>query len=254
MRMHPALVAQAAATSACLMPGRFFLGVGSGENLNEHITGAAWPAADLRLSMLREAIGAIRALWSGEEVTQRGTHFTVDHARLYSLPDPLPTILVAAGGETSAQLAGECGDGLISTAPQRDLVTAFERAGGDGPRYAQMTVCWADTRAAAQRIARERWPNAALAGDLKTELALPRFFAAAAESVSEEQIAQRVICGPDPRPYLAKIDAFAQAGFDHVCLHQIGDDQAGFLRFATRELMASRGADAASHAAQAAGR
>src|SRR6185369_16674552 len=141
MRTHPAVIAHAAATSAALMPGRFFLGVGTGENLNEHVLGDRWPGHEERLEMLEEAISVIRELWEGGLVTHRGRHYTVDRARLYSLPDELPPIAVAAGGPRAAELAGRIGDALISTAPDPDLVSVFERAGGAGkPRYGQLTV------------------------------------------------------------------------------------------------------------------
>ena len=162
IRMHPAIVAQAAATAACLMPGRFFLGVGTGENLNEHVTGAKWPAADERLSMLEESIELMRELWQGDYVTHRGKHYTVDRARLYTVPDEPPPIAIAAAAENAAELAGRVGDTLVSTAPDEDVVKTFEQAGGKGkPKYGQFHVCVADSREQAVETAFRCWRNGA---------------------------------------------------------------------------------------------
>jgi coenzyme F420-dependent glucose-6-phosphate dehydrogenase len=238
MRMHPALVAQAAATSAALMPGRFFLGVGTGENLNEHILGERWPSADERLEMLEEAIELIRELWQGELVSWRGRYFTVDRARLYSLPDEPPPLAVAAAAPKAARLAGRAGDALISVAPERETVENFESAGGDGkPRYGQLHVCWAEREEDAIETARRVWPNAALPGDLGQELALPRHFQQATSALSAEQVTGAVICGPDPERHSQAIEEFTDAGFDHVYVHQIGPDQEGFFRFYEREIL-----------------
>src|SRR5438874_12628040 len=147
MRTHPAIIAQAAATSAALMPGRFFLGVGTGENLNEHILGEKWPPYDVRAEMLDEAVEVIRLLWQGGPRSHRGRYFTVENAQIYSLPKVLPPIMIAASGKSPAALAGRIADGLISTAPQKELIEAFRQSGGQGKRlYGQMTVCWASTQ------------------------------------------------------------------------------------------------------------
>jgi G6PDH family F420-dependent oxidoreductase len=242
MRIHPAVIAQAAATSALLMPGRFFLGVGTGENLNEHILGDRWPNHDERAEMLEEAVAVIRELWEGGLVSHRGRHYTVDRARVYTVPDEPPPIAVAAAGENAAELAGRIGDALISTAPDAELVERFEQAGGEGkPRYGQLTVCWAESEREAIRTAHECWPNASLQGDLTQELALPRHFRQATETVTEEQVAESVVCGPDADRHREAIDQFEQAGFDHVYVHQIGSDQEGFLRFYEQEILAKAG-------------
>ncbi|HEX6490492.1 MAG TPA: TIGR03557 family F420-dependent LLM class oxidoreductase [Gaiellaceae bacterium] len=238
IRIHPAIIAQAAATTAAMMPGRFFLGVGSGENLNEHILGDKWPAPDERLEMLEEAVQLIRLLWQGGYRTHRGRHYTVEQARLYTLPDQPPELCVAAAQPRAAELAGRIGDGLIAVAPESGLVERFEQAGGEGkPRYGHLTVCWASSEEEARRTAHERWPNAGIEGPLSQELALPAHFEAAAALVSEDDLAEALPLGPDPDPYLEQIEAFEQAGFDHVYIHQIGDDQDGFIEFARRELM-----------------
>jgi len=229
IRIHPAIVAQAAATASCLMPGRFFLGLGTGENLNEHILGDRWPRPEERLEMLREAIEVIRGLWAGELYSFDGDYYTVDRARIYTLPAEEVPIPVAASGTQAATLAGEIGDGLVSTSPDRELVEAYEEAGGQGPKYGQLTVCWAKSAEEARRTAHEWWPNAGLEGPLSQELPLPSHFEEAAAMVTEDDVAETVACGPDLHEHLAKVEAFAEAGFDHVYVHQIGPDQAGFL-------------------------
>ena len=243
LRIHPAILAQAAATVGDMLPDRFWFGVGTGENLNEHILGDAWPAHAQRAAMLEEAVEIIRKLWRGDLVDHDGDFYAVSRARLYTLPKVLPPILVAASGPESAELAGRIGDGLISTTPEKDLLAAFQRAGGRGraaaakPRVGQVTVCWAKDEASARRTAREWWPTAALPGDNSQELPLPSSFESLAELVTEDQVAEHVVCGPDPELQLDKIQSFLDAGFDHVYIHQVGPDQGGFLRFAEKELL-----------------
>ena len=238
MRIHPAIVAHASATMACLLPGRFFLGIGSGENLNEHILGDRWPGAEERLEMLEEAVGVIRELWQGGLVTHRGKHYTVDRARLYTVPDEPPPLAIAATAENAAELAGRLGDALISTAPDADVVKAFERAGGKGkPKYGQIHVCVADSREQAVETAYRCWRFSALGGDLNQELPLPRHFRQASEVLTREQVAAQVICGSDPGSHREKIEEFADAGFDHVYVHQVGSDQQALMRLYEREVL-----------------
>jgi coenzyme F420-dependent glucose-6-phosphate dehydrogenase len=238
IRIHPALVAQAAATCAAAMPGRFFLGVGSGEALNEHITGERWPAIDERLDMLEEAVHVIRELWKGEQVTHRGPYYTVEQARIYTMPDEAPPIMVAAKGERATKMAGRIGDGLIGTAPDHDMITMFEGAGGSGkPKYGQLHVCWAEDEERAKKTAYEWWPNTSIKGELSVEVPLPRHFMQAAEMLSPDDVAENVICGPDPERHLDSIREYAEAGFDHVYVHQVGPDQEGFFRFYEREVL-----------------
>jgi G6PDH family F420-dependent oxidoreductase len=237
IRTHPAVVAQAAATAACLMPGRFFLGVGTGENLNEHITGDRWPPPAERVEMMEEAVEVIRLLWGGGVQSHRGRHYTVDRARLYTLPDEPPPLLVAASSPVAAELAGRIGDGFVSTAPKADLVERFAGAGGEGPRIGQLTVCWAETEEEARRTALEWWPTAGMKGDLNQELPTPEQFEAVAQNVREEDVDGPVVCGPDPERHLEAIRAFDEAGFTHVYLHQVGPDQDGFFRFCEREVL-----------------
>ncbi|HJU47430.1 MAG TPA: TIGR03557 family F420-dependent LLM class oxidoreductase [Gaiellaceae bacterium] len=238
IRIHPAIVAQAAATAAAMMPGRFFLGVGTGENLNEHVLGDRWPPPDIRREMLEEAVALMRTLWEGELTTHRGRHYTVENARIYTLPEEPIEVMVAAGGPVAAELAGRIGDGFVGVAPDAELLEAFESAGGSGkPRFGQVTVCWAASEEEARRTAFEWWPNAALKGTLSQELPLPSHFEAAAEMVSEDDVADVVACGPDPSRHLEMIEKYVQAGYDHVYVHQVGPDQHGFLDFYAREVL-----------------
>lgn len=237
MRIHPAILAQAAATTAALLPGRFLFGIGSGENLNEHVLGQRWPSAEIRLEMLEEAVQVIRLLWSGGSQSHRGTYFTVEEARLYTLPDEPPPILIAASGTQAATLAGRIGDGLITTAPERTLIERFTSDGGhERPRFTRVTGCVADDVAAARHTAHAWWPNIALPGVLFTELPLPEHFEQACKIVTESEVASRVLCGPDPQPWVEQIEACARAGFDHVALHQVGPDQDAFFDFYEQSL------------------
>ena len=239
IRIHPAIVAHAAATCATMMPGRFFLGVGTGENLNEHVLGDPWPAADVRLELLQEAIEVIRQLWEGGFQTFRGEFYDVEQARLYTLPEEPPPIAVAAGKPLAAELAGLVGDALVNVAPDRETIEQFEQAGGAGkPKYGQITVCWAESEVDGRRTIKEVWPNAGLGGDLSQELATPIMFEQACELVREDDLAS-LPAGPDPEPYLESIREYEQAGYTHIYLHQIGRDQEGFLRFWHDELASS---------------
>jgi coenzyme F420-dependent glucose-6-phosphate dehydrogenase len=237
-RIHPAIIAHAAATAATLLPRRFSLGLGSGENLNEHILGERWPAVPERQERLEEAIEVIRLLWKGELSSHRGRHFTVENARLYTLPAKLPPILVAVAGMRSAELAGRAADGLIGTAPVVETLERFRaKAGADKPAYGQIHVCWADSEAEARSTALEWWPNGAFKGSHFLELPLPAHFEEAAEMVDEDDIAASVVCGPDPQRHIEAIAEYAEAGYDHVYVHQIGPDQDGFFDFYERQIL-----------------
>lgn len=238
-RIHPAIIAQASATVATLLPGRFSLGLGAGENLNEHILGNRWPPTEIRHRMLKEAVEIIRALWSGEETDHHGRYFTVENAQVFDIPTEPPPICVAAGGSKSATLAGEIGDGLVSTAPKKEIVEAFHEAGGSGPAYAEITVCYASTEKVARQIAFEAWPNAAISGELTQELPVPAHFEQAARMLTRENVAEKVVCGPDPERHVAGIKEYIDAGFDHIAVHQIGDDrhQSDFFDFYREEVL-----------------
>jgi G6PDH family F420-dependent oxidoreductase len=221
-----------------MMPGRFALGVGSGENLNEHVLGDRWPLPDERLEMLDEAIAVMRLLWQGGEQTHRGKHYTVDHARVYDLPDEPVEVHVAASQSNAARLAGQIGDGMISTSPDEELVKAFEDAGGNGkPKLGMIHVAYDKDAEKGLERAFELWPNTALKGPLGQELATPSDFEEAAEMVEREDLAPTTPHGPDPEPYLALIRRYGEAGFTHVFVHQIGSNQDEFADFAARELI-----------------
>jgi G6PDH family F420-dependent oxidoreductase len=239
MRYHPAIVAQGAATAAAMMPGRFFLGVGTGENLNEHVVGRGWPAPDVRLDMLEEAVGVIRDLWTGEMVTHRGRHFTVEHARLYTLPSSPPPVVVAAAKPAAAELAGRIGDGMWNVAPDASVVEAFRSAGGGegAPVYGGPKLLHGPDEAACRAAALEMWPNIAAPGDLSQELGDPEHFDQLAELVTEDMVASAVTLGPDVERYVESIRTFADAGFTHVHVTQIGPDQEAFFGFFERELL-----------------
>ncbi|HEX5480871.1 MAG TPA: TIGR03557 family F420-dependent LLM class oxidoreductase [Dehalococcoidia bacterium] len=238
MRIHPAIIAQAAATVASMMPGRFFLGVGTGENLNEHILGDGWPSIMVRREMLEEAVEVIRELWTGEDVEFYGEYFNVEHARIYDVPDPVPPIYVAAAGKRSAELAGAIGDGFISTGPLSEVVGEFESERDERrPKYAEVTVSYDEDEARARKVAHDVWPNAGVPGELSQELPLPRHFEQASRTVTEDEVAKVVACGPDPERYVQMIRKYEDAGFDHLYLHNVAADQEKFFRFCERELL-----------------
>jgi coenzyme F420-dependent glucose-6-phosphate dehydrogenase len=240
IRIHPAIIAQAAATSACLMPGRFFLGVGTGEALNEHILGDKWPETDVRLEMLEEAVEVMRLLWEGGQKSHYGDYYVVENARVYDLPDEPVPVIVAGSGTKAAELAGRIGDGYCGTSADEQTIAAFEAAGGAGkPRYGQLSVCVAPTVDEGARIVKEFWPNAGLGGQLSQELALPAFYEQASENVTEDILKQSVVCGPDAGPIREKIAEYERAGYTHVYIHQIGPDQEAFFRLAEEELLPS---------------
>jgi coenzyme F420-dependent glucose-6-phosphate dehydrogenase len=232
IRIHPAIIAQAAATSQVMLEGRFFLGVGTGEELNEHVTGSVWPGPRKRLEMLEEAVEVLRLLWQGGYQSYYGKHYTVEQARIYTLPDEPPPIAIAAAQPKAAELAGRLGDALVAVSPEGETVGQFEQAGGKGkPVYGQVTVCYAADEEEAKKTAYEIWPNAGLEGPLGQELAIPEHYEAAAQLLSEDDVAETVICGPDPERHLEAIREYERAGFTHVYVHQVGRDQESFLRF-----------------------
>jgi G6PDH family F420-dependent oxidoreductase len=231
IRMHPAIVAHAAATAQNLLEGRFFLGVGTGENLNEHVLGDRWPRADERLEMLEEAIDLMRKLFAGEYETFRGKHYTVEQLKLYDAPDEPPPIIVAAKAPNAAQLAAAKGDGTMNTKPDEQIVKEFKEAGGGGPIHGKVTGAFAPSEAEARTIARERSPNSAMGGDLSTELALPRDFEAVTELVREEDL-DLLVLGNDPGRWREQLSLYESAGFTHVALHDVSQSQAAFIEFA----------------------
>jgi G6PDH family F420-dependent oxidoreductase len=238
IRIHPAIVAHAAATCAVMMEGRFFLGVGTGENLNEHVTGAKWPAPDERLEMLEEAVEVMRLLWQGGYQTHRGKHYTVEKTRIFDLPEEPIELAVAAMQPLAAELAGRIGDSFINVSPDEELVKKFDEGGKkDRPKYGQVTGCFAETQEAAKQTVLEVWPNALVEGAASQELPYPEHFEEIAEGADDSDLEETMPLGPDPEPWLEKMRAFQEAGFTHVYLHQIGQDQDAFFEFAKRELI-----------------
>ena len=236
VRYHPAIIAQAAATLSLVSDGRFTLGVGSGERLNEHVVGRGFPAVADRQAMLREALEIIRLLWRGGYQSYRGEYLDLEDARVFDLPDELPVIAVAAGGADAAELAAELGDGMFGTEPKSELFDAYRGAGGSGPTYGEVGLAWAETEEAAVRAAFEtsRW---ALTGwKVMSELPNPANFEAASQVVKPEDVAASMPCGPDVAKHLEAIREYEQVGYDHVVLTNNGPDPDGFMDFFAREL------------------
>ncbi|WP_084958915.1 TIGR03557 family F420-dependent LLM class oxidoreductase [Thermoactinospora rubra] len=238
MRYHPAVVAQKAATMGVLSDGRFTLGVGAGENLNEHVVGRGWPSVRVRHEMLGEALEIITALFSGEYVDYEGDYFTVDSAKLYDLPENPVPVAVAASGQESVEIAAELGDGLIATEPRAELVSSFEEAGGEGPKYGQVPVCYDQDADAARERAGRLWRWGVAGWKVMAELPGPVNFAAHSRFVRPEDVVAGVPCGPDVEPYVEAVRAFTDAGFTHVALCQIGaEHQKEFVTWAERQLL-----------------
>lgn len=235
-RYHPAIVAQAAATSARMCRGGFTLGLGSGEALNEHVVGGEWPNPDHRLAMLDEATHIIQTLWSGEMVSFRGEFYTVDRARLYTLPDERPGIAIAASGPDSAGLAASYG-GLVATGPSDELVSSYREQGGEGRIWGQATLCFdRDPEEAAERFV-SRWRHSALDWTVNGELPTPAGFETATEKLDREDIITSEPVGDDVEAIVGSLQQYADAGFDAVALHNIGEDHQPFLTFAGEELL-----------------
>jgi G6PDH family F420-dependent oxidoreductase len=236
VRIHPAIVAHATATTALLFGDRFFFGVGTGEALNEHVLGHRWPPPEVRLAMLEEAVTVIRELWTGETVDHRGDFYEVENARLFDPPDPAPPIVVSAFGPKAVEMAARIGDGYWGHSPEREIVDQFREHGGTGPRYAQLNVCWAADAAAARRTVHEIWPNGGVSGQLSQDLPTWTHFEQAVSTVREEDATKSTPCGPDVEPYLDSVREYLDAGYDHLYFHQVGPDQDGFFRFWTDTL------------------
>lgn len=236
MRYHPAVVAQAAATIGSMSEGRFSLGLGSGERLNEHVIGEGWPGIGERHERFSEALDIIQGLLSGELKNYSGAWFDLDDAQLYDRPEVKPAVVVAAGGPQAARLAGQKGDALIVTDPDPELIEAYRSAGGEGPRYAEVALCYAESEAAARKTAHRyfRW---SLGGwKVQAELPNPASFDAASGHVTPEDVAESISCGPSADRHLEAIRKYVDAGYDHIILVQIGPDQESFFGFFEREL------------------
>ncbi|MEU8663371.1 TIGR03557 family F420-dependent LLM class oxidoreductase [Actinoplanes philippinensis] len=238
VRIHPAVIAQAAATSAVLTGGRFRLGVGTGEALNEHIFGDAWPELDVRLEMLEEAVEIMRGLWSGENYSHHGKHYTVENARIYTLPEQPVEILVSGFGPKAIEAAARIGDGYVSVMPDGDLVDRFRKAGG-GSKVAQggFKAAFADTPEEGARIAYEKWPNAGVPGELSQVLPTPKHFEQASQLVTQEMVAESFVCGNDPEKHLEMIRKYADAGFDEIYVANSGPHYQGLFDLYAREIL-----------------
>jgi G6PDH family F420-dependent oxidoreductase len=237
MRIHPGIIAQAAATSAALLDGRFELGVGTGENLNEHIFGDAWPLADERLEMLVEAIDVMRELWSGKEVIYRGDYYTVENARIYSLPETPPKILMSAFGPRATDIASKVADGFVSTGPDKELLDRYRSNGGRGPAVSSLKVCWGPNRDECAKLVHHLWRSSGVPGELSQDLRSPALFEQAAQLVTVEAMAEKVPCGPDIQPIVDSVKAQIDAGYDRVYINQMGYNHDEFFPFFSRELM-----------------
>jgi G6PDH family F420-dependent oxidoreductase len=235
VRVHPAVLAQAAATAAVQLDGRFVLGVGSGEALNEHILGDPWPSAGQRLGMLEEAVGLIRKLHAagarGEAVSHHGRHYEVQDARIYTVPsEPVP-VYVSGFGPQATELAGRIGDGYCTVVPDAGLVRAFrDSGGGDKPVQAGMKVCWDADREAALDQAHRLWANDALPGQLAQILPRPEDFEAATKFVPRSAVGEAIVCGDDPKAHAERVRQYVDAGVDEVYVQQVGSDHESFFR------------------------
>jgi G6PDH family F420-dependent oxidoreductase len=238
-RYHPAVVAQLAATTSLLSDGRFTLGLGAGENLNEHVVGGGWPSVDVRHEMLAEAVEIIQALFTGKDVNHRGKHFDVESAKLFDVPATPPPIGIAVSGPQSCRLAGEHGDLMIAVQPDPELGTAFAQAGGEGkPRYGQQPLSYDTDRDSAVRRAHEQFRWFGAGWKVMAELPGPAAFDAASQFVRPDDVASAIPCGNDVEVVVKALRSWSDAGFTHVALLQIGGEAQGpYFEWAQRELL-----------------
>ncbi|MET0837448.1 MAG: TIGR03557 family F420-dependent LLM class oxidoreductase [Marmoricola sp.] len=231
IRTHPAIVAQAAATSAVMLDGKFTLGVGSGEALNEHVLGTVWPSADVRLEMLEEAIDLMRKLWSGEVVTTDGKHYRLDHARIYTLPETPPEVYVSGFGPKATDLAARIGDGYINTAPDDELLNVFKEKSGGKPAQAGAKVAYAPTAEEGWEHAHRLWPNAGLPGEMAQVLPTPEHFEQASQLVTMDSTRESVVAGNDPEQHVEQVTTYADAGYDELYVANMGPHFVDMIRF-----------------------
>jgi G6PDH family F420-dependent oxidoreductase len=236
-RTHPAIIAQAAATAAVQLGGRFTLGVGTGEALNEHVLGDAWPSVDVRLAQLEEAVEVIRELWDGGQVTRRGRFYDVDTARIYTLPDSPPDIYVSAFGAKALDLAARIGDGFINTAPDGDAVSSFKDKSGGKPCQGGVKVAWAETEDEAIDHAHRLWSNAGLPGELAQVLPTPRHFEQASQLVTRESTAESIVGGPDIERHVELLQGYVDAGYDEVYVANMGPHYLAMIEAYGRDVL-----------------
>jgi G6PDH family F420-dependent oxidoreductase len=238
VRIHPAIIAQAAATAAVQLGGLFVLGVGSGEALNEHVLGDRWPSVGVRQEMLEEAVAVIRLLHTGEEVSHHGTFYEVQEAKIYTRPGHPVPIYVSGFGPQAAELAGRIGDGYCLAMPDAELVKAFRNSGGgDKPVQAGTKVSWDQDADAALALAHRLWANEGLPGQLAQTLPRPKDFADAMTMVPQEAVAESVACGPDPDKHAKQVRRYLDADVDEVYVQQIGPDMDGFFTSWRRDVL-----------------
>ncbi|MBQ1083316.1 TIGR03557 family F420-dependent LLM class oxidoreductase [Nocardiopsis sp. B62] len=236
LRVHPAIIAQAAATTAILSEGRFTLGVGAGERLNEHVVGRGWPDVTVRHEMLEEAVEIMRLLWAGGYHSYRGEHLVLEDARVFDLPELPPRVVVAAGGPRAAVLAAEQGDGLFATEPDSALTDTYRERGGNGPCYGEVPLAWAADDRTALESARELFRFGLTGWKVQAELPNPVNFEAATALIRTEDMAEGFGYGPDPERHIDMARQFVDAGFDHLALINAGPDPEGFFTFFETEL------------------
>ncbi len=237
VRTHPVVVAQAAATAAAMLPGRFVLGVGTGEALNEHVLGGPWPSAEVRLEMLEEAVALIRRLWTGEVLTTRGTHYQVDTARIYTLPQSPPAIYMSAFGPKALDVAARIADGFISTQPDAEVVSTFKQKSGGLPAQGGCKVAWADSRDEGIDHAHRLWANSGLPGELAQVLPSPQHFEQASQLVTRESTADSVVAGPDVEEHVDQLKSYADAGYDEVYVANMGPHYLPMIEAYGREVL-----------------
>jgi G6PDH family F420-dependent oxidoreductase len=237
MRYHPAIIAQAAATIGVLSNGRFTLGLGGGERLNEHIVGHGWPGANVRRDMLKEAIEVIRRLWTGKYISFAGKYFQLEDARIFDLPsDPL-LLYLAAGGLDSAKLAAEIADGVCNTEPNEEVFKAYTDNGGNKENiWAQIVTSWAPTEKEGLKTAHESFRFAAGGWKVQAELPNPVNFGAATKNIKPEDLAELIPAGPDPKKYAESMNEFTDLGVTKLAVAYPGQDAEGFMKFWTKEL------------------
>ncbi len=237
MRMHPAIVAQAVATTELLAPGRFRFGIGTGERLNEHVTGAHWPPVATRLEMLEEAVDIMRQLWTGKTINHDGKHYTVETATIHSRPEEPPPVLMSGFGPQATEVAARIADGFISTSPEREHIEVYRDNGGKGMTQAGTKICWAPTEEEAVETARRYWGHSAIGGPASQELAVPEHFQPLADAATDAQVKDSVPCGPDAGRAAESIRAYVDAGFDEIYVAQMGPRQDEGLRFLVEEVL-----------------
>ena len=230
-RIHPAIIAQAAATCAVMTRGKFILGLGSGEALNEHILGDRWPSPQERIERLEEAVQLMRELWTGKLVSHDGKYFQVDRARIYTTPDEPVPVYVSGFGPQATKSAASYADGYINTQPDGELLQAYRNAAGKGPAQAGLKVCYGEDEDKAAQTAYEFWGFEGVGGQTSQELPMPAHFEELRDAGSVEKTKESVPCGPDPEKYVKAIQEYADAGYDELYVSQMGPDQEGFLNF-----------------------